>query len=161
MTRTKIDIRDFMISVGIWAEGSVILWQVYFNYYFKIPVSEIGGWDLSGRLGYFVTTTCLSFCTCINSRWDLSGRLGYFVTYHIWCTVYSLELVGIWAEGSVILWQWDWFFMGSKFIVGIWAEGSVILWHNWSNPKFNFLILLRWDLSGRLGYFVTSFQCRG
>ena len=41
------------------------------------------GWDLSGRLGYFVTNYHFHAeheNDSLPYRWDLSGRLGYFVT---------------------------------------------------------------------------------
>jgi len=41
--------------------------------------SEIG-WDLSVRLGYFVTIVFIIF-SFVKISWDLSVRLGYFVTF--------------------------------------------------------------------------------
>jgi len=94
-------------AVGIWAEGSVILWH------------------------------CLQ---------NVVGKLN--------------TTVGIWAEGSVILWLFQivYHFSCWAFYVGIWAEGSVILWHRQRSSRTQvFLNCLRsWDLSGRLGYFVTE-----
>ena len=100
-------ILSFVVCVGIWAEGSVILWRLE-HFVVYSDIYQLESWDLSGRLGYFVTGAIFSsnkkeyklgferkarlFCdnyALMNSPlcqkfkcWDLSGRLGYFVTIY-------------------------------------------------------------------------------
>ena len=143
------------LNVGIWAEGSVILWPSLTS---ADLAAKSKGWDLSGRLGYFVTKFVFFSMNNMdfNSCWDLSGRLGYFVT---------VVLPWAWRSNARICWDLSgrlgyfvtnfhsnfiyFFLLGFERKARLFCDSiiSFIL-----EKKF----LICWDLSGRLGYFVTK-----
>ena len=90
-------------------------------------------WDLSGRLGYFVTLCYTEFHTPnFGNCWDLSGRLGYFVTSKL-APIRFVMSVG-----------WD---LSGR--LGYFVTPFV------SRSLIRSACFKSWDLSGRLGYFVT------
>jgi len=117
-------------------------------------------WDLSVRLGYFVTPFCLRSIRMGFQKkffsWDLSVRLGYFVTFY-WFN-YSFNLFYFCWDLSVRL---GYFVTALRIFSSFTAlklgfERKARLFCDFNQQEFQLPSeFLRWDLSVRLGYFVT------
>jgi len=122
----------YLTIVGIWAEGSVILWLKFATHrHLGSNICSLG-FERKARL------FCDSFFCCrfsIFRGWDLSGRLGYFVTYILIPSLPPISIpphaLGFERKARLFCDLSIKRFLQNGvhiFFVGIWAEGSVILW---------------------------------